>query len=346
MSNRNPGEYRSAKIEPGSVTVGMVEREARAPKWTRLQVLACGVCGTDLHALHGMVLPPGSNYPVYPGHEVAARVIEADPEGGPAVGAAVVLHPLQPCGTCSSCVAGREQHCTNAEVLGFHRKGGLSDEMLWRTDRLVEIGDLDPLGAALLPDAVATAYHAVARAALPAGGRLAVIGAGGVGTNVLEIARALDPALQVAAVVQSDGTAARIRNLGYPVVQGLEGSGRAVRKLLGDADAVIDFSGAETAPTEGARMLRRGGRLVLGSIRDEPISLATTYSALVTREIEIVGSYSSSISDLRAVVDLATSGRLSLAGLVSHVVELASAPRAFEILEQRPPGMVRVVVRP
>jgi len=324
----------------------MVERGVRPPKWTRLQVLACGVCGTDLHAFHGMTLPPGAHYPVYPGHEVAARVIEADPDGGPEVGAVVVLHPLLPCGTCIACTSGREQHCSRAEVLGFNQKGGLSDELLWRSDRLVEVHDLDPLVAALLPDAVATAYHAVERAALPSGGKLAVIGAGGVGTNVLEITRALDPSSQAIAVVQSDGTAERVRKLGFTTIQGLEGAGRAVRQLVGDVDAVIDFSGAASAPTEGIRMLRRGGRLVLGSIVDEPISLAATYSALVTREIEIIGSYSSSISDLRAVVNLAVSGRLSLEGLVSHVVSLDDAARAFEILEQRPAGMVRVVVQP
>lgn len=347
MNNRKSTQLpRSAIIEPGSITLDNVIRDERLPGWTRLQVLACGVCGTDLHVLHGMTLPPGAHYPVRPGHEVAARVIEADPHGGPALGTTVVLHPLLPCGTCTACATGREQHCSAAEVLGFHHSGGLSDELLWRSDRLVDVHDLDPLLAALLPDAVATAYHATERAALPMGGKVAVIGAGGVGTNVLEIIRALDPSSQAVAVVRSDGTASRIRKLGFPIVQGLEDAGRAVRQLVGEVDAVIDFSGAESAPTEGIRMLRRGGRLVLGSILDERVSLATTYSGLVTREVEIVGCYSSTISDLRSVAELAASGRLSLAGLVSHVVDLTDVAHAFEILEQRPAGMVRVVVRP
>ena len=93
-------------------------------------------------------------------------------------------------------------------------------------------------------------------------------------------------------------------------------------------------------------MLRRGGRLVLGAILDEKVALATTYTGLVTREIEIVGSYASTLSDLRAVAELATSGKLPLDGLVSHVIDLKNAPDALDILEQRPPGMVRVVVKP
>ena len=52
-------------------------------------------------------------------------------------------------------------------MLGIHRAGGLAEEMVWRSDRLVPVGDLEPKLAALLPDAVATAYHAVARIQWP-----------------------------------------------------------------------------------------------------------------------------------------------------------------------------------
>ncbi len=337
---------RRVAISPGSVSVLETARHDRPAGWSRLQVLACGVCGTDLHLLHGMKMPAGAAYPVYPGHEVAARILEADPDADLPPGTTVILHPLLPCGACDPCKTGREHQCASGEMLGIHRPGGLSDELIWRSDRLVAVDDLDPLLAALLPDAVATAYHAVKRAALPPGGKLAVIGAGGVGTNVLRISRALDPSSQAVAVVHSDSTARRIAGLGFPIVQGLAGAGRAVRELAGSMDTVIDFSGAAAAPSEALRMLRRGGRLVLGAILDEKVALATTYTGLVTREIEIVGSYASTLSDLRAVAEMAMSGKLPLDGLVSHVIDLDNAPDALDILEQRPPGMVRVVVKP
>lgn len=333
-------------ISPGEVSLLQAPQQERPSGWARLEVLACGICGTDLHLLHGMKLPLGASYPVYPGHEVAARVLEADPGAGPQAGETVVLHPLLPCGTCEACLSGREHQCPTGEMLGIHRAGGLAEEMVWRSDRLVPVGDLEPKLAALLPDAVATAYHAVARAALSPGGKLAVIGAGGVGTNVLQIARAIDPNVQAVAVVHSEGTAKRIQELGFPIVRGLEGSGRELRKQFGAMDAVVDFSGAAQAPSEAIRMLKKGGRLVLGAILDEKVSLSTTYTGLVTNEIEMVGSYSSVLSDLRAVVELAKSGRLPLEGLVSHLFKLEDAERALEVLEQRPPGMVRVAVEP
>lgn len=331
-------------ISPGDLSLRHVAKEARPAGWARLKVLACGICGTDLHLLHGMKMPPGADYPVFPGHEVAAEVIEADPGIGPQPGSIVVLHPLLPCGKCDQCRADRDNYCMSGEMLGVHRPGGLAQELVWRSDRLVDASDLDPAQASLLADAVATAYHALSRANVPRGGRLAVIGAGGVGTNVLQISRAIDPDTQLVAIVNSGGTAARIRDLGFPVLQGLDGAGRAVRAEFGSMDAVIDFSGAEGAPREAIRMLRMGGRLVLGAVRDERIELGTTYTGLMTREIEIVGSYSSTIQDLQAVTDLVRTGELSLAGLMSHCFPLKDAERAFDVLEQRPPGMVRVVV--
>ncbi|MEP6786777.1 MAG: alcohol dehydrogenase catalytic domain-containing protein [Sphingomonadales bacterium] len=331
-------------ISPGELSLQNTPREERPAGWARLKVLACGICGTDLHLLHGMKLPLGAAYPVYPGHEVVAEVLEADVGCGPQPGTKVVLHPLLPCGQCADCTSGRENHCSFGEMLGVHRAGGLAEEMVWRSDRLVVTDDLDPQQAALLPDAVATAFHALRRSNLPHGGKLAVIGSGGVGTNVLKISRAIDPDATVVAVVNSDGTAKRIRDLGIEVVQGLDGSGRAVKTQFGEMDAVIDFSGAEAAPSEAIRMLRRGGRLVLGSVRDERVALATTYTGLMTREIEIVGSYSSTLSDLQAVTALVQSGQLSLSGLVSHAFALKDAEQAFDILEKRPPGMVRVVI--
>ena len=82
---------------------------------------------------------------------------------------------------------------------------------------------------------------------------------------------------------------------------GLDGSARAVRSLVGEVDAVVDFSGADEAPAAGLRMLARGGRLVLGSVVDTPLQLGMATTTIVMRELSVVGAYSASLGDLRAV---------------------------------------------
>ena len=147
--------------------LGITPLRIRLPAgWARVQVSACGLCGTDLHVVEGMTLQPGVEYPLRPGHEVAGTVREINANGlGPLpedvhVGAPVVLHPLAPCGECAHCATGVENLCSAALTLGFHVAGGMADEVIWPATRLVGVEGIPMEQAALLPDAVATAYRA------------------------------------------------------------------------------------------------------------------------------------------------------------------------------------------
>ena len=107
-------------------------------------------------------------------------------------------------------------------------------------------------------------------------------------------------------------------------------------------DAVIDFSGQPGAPAEGVGMLKRGGRLVLGSVVDTELTLGAS-SAFMAHELQVAAP-TSSMDDLAAVIDLALSGRLDASGWVSHRLALDDFAEALEVAENRPPGTVRVVV--
>jgi len=329
------------QVTPGHVEVRQVPRvDAVPPGHARIKVTACGLCGTDLHLLEGMRLPPGASYPVVPGHEVAGTVAELGPdtEDRLPVGTPVVLHSLAACGECRNCHDGRPGDCAGGEVLGLHRPGGLADEVIWPVSRMVAVPGVDPRQAAILADAVATAKRALDRARVPAGGSLCVLGAGGVGTHVLELARLADPTVRLLGVVRSPASAQRLEDAGFAAaVSGADLRGK------GPFDAVVDFSGDPAEPARGTRLLRPGGTLVFGSVLEGELALGSAQRVQV-RELTVTGVYSSSMADLRAVARLATSGVLDLSASVTHTVPLAEAPSAFATLAARPPGMVRVVV--
>jgi 2-desacetyl-2-hydroxyethyl bacteriochlorophyllide A dehydrogenase len=339
---------RYVEVSPGSVVLCDGPSPELHPGTARVSVRACGVCGSDRYLLRGMVLPRGATYPVRPGHEVAGVVTEVSVGvGGLSPGDDVVLHPLAPCGSCRSCRSDQEQRCAHAVVLGLQAPGGMADEVVWPAVRMVRVTNLSPSAAALLPDAVATAHHAIRVAALSGRERLCLIGVGGLGTHVLELASVLHPDLEVAAVVRSTASVTRLERMGILAVAGLEGAAKRLRRDGARFDAVIDFSGSPTAPAEAVRLLNPGGRLVLGSIADEPLDLGTSLTGLVTRELEIVGCYASTMEDLRQVALLAQDGRLpGLPAAVSHRVPLSEAPAAFRVLVERPPHTIRVVLEP
>jgi 2-desacetyl-2-hydroxyethyl bacteriochlorophyllide A dehydrogenase len=335
---------RYLEVDVGRATLREGPVPDTPPGFARVRVSACGICGTDLHLLHGMVLPHGVSYPLRPGHEVAGIVEQVNgARAGVAEGDLVVLHPLWACGTCAACLRGDDPQCERGRILGIHDPGGLAESVVWPVARMLVANGLEPAGAAVLADAAATAHHALRLSGLPPGGSLCVLGAGGVGGSVLAIARALYPDARLAAVVRSDASAARIGALGVEVHRGLEGAARALRKSFDRCDAVIDFSGQAEAPAEGAALLRRGGRLVLGSVVDEPLTLGPS-SAFMTRELQLVGAYTSSLRDLAAVIELARAGRIDPSGWVSARRPLSEVQDALALVESRPPGMVRVVV--
>lgn len=339
---------RYVEIHPGTVALHDGEPPSPAPREARVRVVACGVCGTDVHALHGMVLPRGASYPVRPGHEVAGVVEELGSQAAAdtdlAVGDSVVLHPLAPCGQCPACHRGEDQRCPHVTTLGLHVPGGMAEQVCWPADRMVVVNGLPAAEAALLPDAVATAYHALSYAAPPPDGVLCVMGAGGIGLNVLKLVRALYPSVTLAAVVRREASAERVRRLGAHPVVGLDAAHRAVRDAVGPVHAVVDFSGARQATGEAVRMLGRGGRLVIGSVLDEPIVVGTTVTGVTAREISIVGSYVSSIEELQAVAKLTLDGKVTFGDAVSRLYPLDDAPAALQLAEDRPPGFVRAVL--
>jgi propanol-preferring alcohol dehydrogenase len=95
-----------------------------------LEVLACGVCRTDLHVLDGEL--PDLRYPVTPGHEIVGRVA--------AVGAAVTGIVLGErvgvpwlawtCGACEPCRRGLENLCERAQFTGYTVPGGYAEYAL------------------------------------------------------------------------------------------------------------------------------------------------------------------------------------------------------------------------
>jgi alcohol dehydrogenase, propanol-preferring len=105
------------------------ERPAPEPRGreVRLQVLACGVCRTDLHVVDGEL--PNPKLPLIIGHEIVGRVSQVGDEVKLlSVGQRVGVPWLGwTDGECSYCRSGNENLCPRARFTGYTLDGGYAE---------------------------------------------------------------------------------------------------------------------------------------------------------------------------------------------------------------------------
>jgi propanol-preferring alcohol dehydrogenase len=108
-----------------------VERAFPAPRANEvlLQVLACGVCRTDLHVADGEI---SANFPIVPGHEIVGRVLSVGSDlSGIQVGDRLGVPWLGgTCGHCRYCRADHENLCDTPVFTGATRDGGYATHVL------------------------------------------------------------------------------------------------------------------------------------------------------------------------------------------------------------------------
>jgi D-arabinose 1-dehydrogenase-like Zn-dependent alcohol dehydrogenase len=160
------------------------------PHEALVRVYYVGICGTVLKIRAGRM---GLDVlPLIMGHEVAGEVVEVGSSvQGVAPGDRVTVNFYVTCGRCQFCRVGRDTLCADVRQHGFSLAGGFAEYMKTPGINLCKVPEHIPLErACILADAVATSYHAVTkRAQVRPGQTVALVGVGGVGLHVLQMAK-------------------------------------------------------------------------------------------------------------------------------------------------------------
>ena len=131
----------------GDRTVELLETEPRRPGVGEVEIAVAytGICGTDLHIVHG-AMDARVARPAVLGHEMSGS-IAAVGEGvdGWSVGDHVTVMPLDWCGDCPACRAGHSHICHNLNFLGIDSPGSMQPSWVVPADVLVALpSDLPP----------------------------------------------------------------------------------------------------------------------------------------------------------------------------------------------------------
>lgn len=303
---------------------------AAGPDEVVIQVEACGVCHSDLHIIDGD--QPGfkaiTKQALIPGHEVVGRVIGKGASVGQlSIGERVgVAWMHSSCGACEQCREGMENLCRQFVITGVMVDGGYAQFMRAKASHALRIPEsLGSVEAAPLFCAGVTVYRALRNAGAGSGKRIAVVGVGGLGHLAVQIARAFGA--EVLALDVADEKLELARELGAAKAMNVTDPQTVKRvRQSGGVHLAVVTSAAKAAYDTALKCLRPAGTLsVVGMPAD-----ALTFSALalISGEVRIVGSAVGTRDDLRAVLDLAASGK------VRCRTETMPIHRVNEVLEQ------------
>lgn len=285
-----------------------------------LKPLAVGVCGSDIHVFEGQ--HPFVSYPVYPGHEVAARVIQVgsgvDPSWQGALGA---LEPSITCGRCEQCRSGHYNICENLKVMGFQAPGAMADHFVSPTQNLHRLPeDFDAeLGAMIEP--LAVAVHAVALTSVQ-GKKVAVLGAGTIGLLVAQVAKAYGAAsVEIVDLLESR------RHLAESL--GLQAKAPDSAKY----EVIFECVGVEKALESAIQGIRKGGMIIVVGVYGQPVRI--TAGLIQDWEIGLKGSLMYTFRDYQEAIRLFASGQVQGKPLITHRFALSEVKPAFAAALER-----------
>jgi S-(hydroxymethyl)glutathione dehydrogenase/alcohol dehydrogenase len=289
------------------------------------------------------------------GHESAGTVEKV----GPGVtrvkpGDRVVVAFVTSCGACDYCVTGKPGLCKNQQSLGrigrislngqpimqFANMSAFAEYQLVHQNACVPVPDGVPLEVACLVGcSVMTGVGAVSNTAkIPVGSTVAVIGAGGVGLNIIQGA-ALAGASRIIAVDLLENKLAAAKEFGATDVVDAS-SGDAVQQVQGITNGGVDYAfeaiGLAKTAQQCWQMLKPGGKAVVVGMIPVGQDVSVPGSEFIFGEKSILGSFYGSTRqtyDMPWLMELYRQKRLKIDELISRRYELGEINEAYEALK-------------
>jgi len=280
------------------------------PGQALVEIMASGVCHTDLHAAEGD-WPVKPTVPFIPGHEGAGIVVALGPgvthlKLGDRVGV-VWLHSA--CGHCEFCLAGWETLCLEQKNSGYSVNGSFAQYAVAQADYLGRIPqNLSFVDAAPILCAGVTTYKGLKETQTRPGEWVVISGVGGLGHVAIQYAKAMG--LHVAAVDLGPEKMALAKKLGAEITidAKTQNPPAEIQKQIGGAQGVLVTAVSTIAFRQAIGMLRRGGTCVLNGL--PPGEFPVSIFDVVLNRYTIRGSIVGTRLDLEEALAFAAEGKV------------------------------------
>jgi L-iditol 2-dehydrogenase len=334
----------------GQLEVQDVPPPGVGPRDVLVRVMACGICGSDVHGMDGSTgrrIPP-----IVMGHE-AAGLVER-------VGAHVTSFAAGDRVTFDSTIYNPESFfsrrglvnlCDDRRVLGvscedYRQDGAFAELVSVPSHILYSLPPGMTFEQAAMVEPVSIAVHARNLTPIEGGDTALVFGTGLIGLMMVQVLRQTAVA-RIVAVDVDDGRLALAAELGADHVlnSATTDVATAVRALTEGrgADVAFEAVGLEATVRAAVLAVRKGGSVTLIGNLAKDVSLPL--QAVVTRQIRLQGSCASN-GEYPECLELIASGKVNVDRFISAIAPLEEGPRWFDRLHRREPGLLKVLLKP
>ena len=308
-----------------------------------LQIRAIGICGGDIHVMHGE--HPFVTYPVIQGHEYGAIVVATGKSVSKVKpGDFATARPQLVCDACAPCLKGRYNVCQKLRVQGFQAPGAAQQYFIVPEERVVKADNSMTFDEIAMIEPCAVGARATSKTDLK-DKNVVVTGAGTIGNIVAQFALARG-ARKVLITDISDLRLKKAQECGIEHVANTskEKFEDAVCRVFGDEmfQAGFEVSGAQPCITDLVANIEKGCHIILVGVFSKPplVDLAIVDE----HEITISGSMMYKHEDFEMAAELLQKGKINVKPLVTQRFPFEDYADAYKYIDNNREACMKVMI--
>ncbi|WP_340100467.1 2,3-butanediol dehydrogenase [Salinibaculum salinum] len=329
-----------------------VEEDDMGPNDVRIEVEACGICGTDLHEYAaGPIMIPET--PVRFGHEFGGTIIEVGAEvSALEAGDNVSVNPIRPCNECTYCEQGLGNLCDRPVYIGFTSSvGGFAERIAVAAGAAHKMPDEVPVKYASLIEPLANGYYATTVGEVGAGDTAVVFGAGPIGQSIILCLNAAGATVVLVEPLEARREIAADIGVDLMVDPTETDPVERINEFTdGGGDVTFEVAGVEAAFEAALAVTKKRGTLTHVALAEEEYSILP--NPLTMQEISLKGVWGYPVAPqsgrsehFERVLNMIASGKIDPDPLVTSRIGLDDIDQGFQALGEEKTD-VKILVKP
>lgn len=284
-----------------------------------IQVMACGVCGSDVHIFEGRKGSAATIPPLIQGHEFAGVIAEVGSDVKSCrIGERVCVDPADNCNACYYCKSGLMGHCENMKAIGTNMDGGFAQYCRVKERLLHRLADDVTFVQGAMAEPLACCINGIERSSIKTGDNVVIYGGGMIGLLLLQLAKRKGASRVILAEPEKEKRKLA-KQLGADLV--INPAEQKVPAALKEHDithvqAVIETCGRKDTSLEAIEIADRHGTVLLFAVTAADACVELNTYLLFQRELTVKGSYCSPY-DMGRAVELLNAHQLDVTAMLA-----------------------------